>query len=106
MLDPAFELLRTQWDNPSAHERFANLAQRSGLLDAAAARYRKVLRDRSDDETARAALDRIALIATHQQQVVVRFSDGTLMTLRVLSVIVASTVALLVGYILFSMLRR
>ena len=65
-----------------------------------------MLRETPGDETARGALGRIALLATHQQQVAARFSAGTLKTLRVLSTIVASAVALVVGYILFSMLKR
>ncbi|MEO6951809.1 MAG: hypothetical protein ABI321_08340 [Polyangia bacterium] len=106
LLDPAFAELRASWTDPAAHERFASVARRAELLDAAAARYRQVLRETPDDSDAHAALGKLALLASTQQQVAVRFSDTTLKTLRVLSTIVAATVALTVGYILFAMLRR
>ena len=106
LLDPAFATLRTEWADEAAHERFASIAQRAAVLDGAAARYRQLLRQSPDDVHARAALDKILLLATHQQQVAVRFTDGTLRTLRVLSTLVAAAVALTVGYIVFQLLRR
>jgi hypothetical protein len=106
LLDPAFAALRPGWADEAAHERFASIAQRAELLDGAAARYRQLLRESPGDVQATVALGKIALLALHQPQVAVRFTDGTLRTLRVLSTLVASLVALTVGYIVFQVLRR
>jgi hypothetical protein len=68
VLDPAFAALQPSWSELAAHDAFIALAREAGALDAAALRYRGLLRERAADEQAQEALHRIAVLAAHAQQ--------------------------------------
>ncbi len=74
VLDRAFDALAPRWQEPAAHEAFLSLAQAHGTLDGAAARYRRALRKDPADAAGRAALDKVVLLAAHQQAVAPRDS--------------------------------
>jgi hypothetical protein len=67
-LDDAWQKLSARWDEPSAHDAFITLARGLDALDGAAARYSRRLREAKDDEPARRALGRVALLAQHAQK--------------------------------------
>jgi hypothetical protein len=100
VLDPPFSQL--VWSEPQSHDAFISLAQTAGLLDGAAARYRRAIKDgAADEEQARRALGQIAILAVHAGQISAPLSAGGLKILRVLSTIVAFVLFALVGVVLW-----
>jgi alkylation response protein AidB-like acyl-CoA dehydrogenase len=75
-LDAAFAELGARWEDPAAHDAFLRLANGLGALDAAAARYRHVLREQAtapgsrgeDDPQARRALAQLAVLVTQLER--------------------------------------
>jgi hypothetical protein len=73
-IDAAFAELCARWEEPAAHDAFLREANMLGALDAAAARYRQVLRERKasadlgDDLQARRALAQVATFATELER--------------------------------------
>jgi hypothetical protein len=61
-LDDEWPGLQAAWEDEVAHSRFIEIAARTDGLDVAAARYRSVLRSRPDDEIAKRAIARVAML--------------------------------------------
>ena|SRR5579863_8218929 len=55
-LDDPWRELEQAWHDPEAHDRFLQLAASFDALDVAAARYRRIARERPEDERAATGL--------------------------------------------------
>jgi hypothetical protein len=63
-LQSLWQQCERDWSNPDAHRRFLEAASEHDNYTLAAKHYRRALRERPDDSTARDALDRISTMVT------------------------------------------
>jgi len=102
-LDEAFAALSASWDDPASHDRFIALAKSLDALDGAAARYSLHLRA-DDDEPARRALGRLALLAQHTQQNAPRDPLRGIRVVFLVSSAVAAGIVLVVALVIWKLM--
>lgn len=105
-LDVAFAALSEHWAERPAHDAFLGLARSFGALDAAVARYRRVLRARPDDADARYAVEQAVLLATHAHAAAPSEMARLFRGIHILGVVVGVALATSVAVLLAHVLRR